>query len=114
MNEIEMSYPFDLELEDGTKETIKVPRFTTRMKYKLGMRIQHLKVLKEEDIAEVLIDMVLPGLMDRSGEKAPTMLALGTLTSKIIDMDGETIFGRDWQKKLHPEKKKRGRKKKTG
>lgn len=100
VKEIENYYEFEMELEDGTVEITKIPRVSTRIKYKLSLAIHKLgPKAKEEDLAEILIDRLLPGLMDRVGSKTPTMISLGLLTAKIIEMDGDTIFGAGWEKK---------------
>lgn len=100
VKEIENNYEFEMQLEDGTVEIIKVPRVSTRIKYKLSLAIHRLgPKASEDDLAEILIDRLLPGLMDRMGSKTPTMISLGLLTAKIIEMDGDTIFGAGWEKK---------------
>ena len=117
VNEIENTYEFEVELEDGTKEILKVSRLTTRSKYRLGMKAFQLEKADQDDMGILLIDAVLPGLLDRKGGKSVTVSSLMLLTGKIFEMDGENLFGKDWQKKVLtnqvPEvKKKRGRKKK--
>ena len=111
-NQIENTYSFELELESGKKENIRIPRVTTRLKYRLGLGIHRMDNASEEDLAEYLIDKLVPGLMDRIGLNSPTMESLGKLTTRIIDMDGDTIFGKDWEKKAQAILKKGAKKKK--
>lgn len=111
IKEIETSFPFVLKLENGTEEKIEVPRVTTRVKYRLGLNLaMNIDTIHEEDLILTILDGLIPEVMNRTGMKTPTMASLGKLTEKIMKLDGETILGKDWQKKLKP-KKKRGRRK---
>ncbi len=107
LKELEIYYDFECELSDGSTETLRIPRVSTRMKYRLGIAIQKMgKEVKEEELSEILIEMLCPGLMERYGDKSPSIPALGLLVAKIIDIDGDSIFGKDWKKKLPQNLKK--------
>jgi hypothetical protein len=112
---LENYYEFECELSDGTTETLKVPRVTTRIKFKLGMAINKLgKDAEDEELAELLIDRLCPGLMERVGPKSPTMAALGNLFAKIVEVDGDMIFGSYWRKKSKKSPRKAVKKKQSG
>jgi len=114
MVSIENYYEFDLELTDGSTEVLRVPRVTTRAKFKLGMAIQKLgKDIDDEALAELLIDRLCPGLMERVGDKSPTIGALGALFVEIVNVDGDSIFGPNWRKKSSTSLKGAVKKKKT-
>jgi hypothetical protein len=105
--DLETSYPFELELEDGTKEPITIPRFTTRMKFKLGLKFQKIyeskQVMDDEEAVAMILDLVTPGLLNRKGMKVPTMLSLNTLIMTILSKDHEQIFGKKPENKPMPE-----------
>ena len=101
INVIEDHYFFTLDLSDGTQEEIKIPRMTTRMKYKASMEAQKLGAsVTGAELSESILNILVPGLMDRFGDKSPTMLSLGQLTAKIFEMDGDAILGKGWRKNL--------------
>ena len=121
---LEESYEFKLDLEDGSHEVIRIPRFSTRLKSRLLIKsMSSGGRITIEDIGEWLIDNMLPGLLDRKAGKSPTYASLSGLITKILIVDGESIFGKDLgkevkklktpQEKVVKKGKKRGRKSKS-
>jgi len=117
-----------VELEDGTSETITLPRVTTRMRFALTLKTGEMMtpdasgaitISPTSHMGITLLDVVLPGLLDRE-TKIVSQAGLIRLVNEIIEHDGETLFGKDWKIKKAPpeteskpkEKKRPGRPKK--
>lgn len=101
---IELHYFFDLKLMDDTIEKIRIPRFTTRMKLRLGMNLRKFKKagkeLVDDELGELIIDLFFPELLDRYGDKEPNLDSLAAMITFILDEDGDAILGKDWRKKV--------------
>lgn len=105
-------YEFEIGCEDGTKETVEIKRISSGARYKVAVGIQ--KLGKEADLADlggVFLDYIVPELMERRGSKSLTALSLIKLASKLVEVEGEGIFGKNWLKKKAPGKKSKAKKK---
>ena len=97
---LESEYEFEVELANGTKEVLTIPRVTVRMSAKIAFSVESKGFISPEGMAMELLELLVPDVLDRTGGKAPIISSISALGAKIIEMDGETLFGKNFRKKL--------------
>lgn len=101
------SYEFEIQCMDGTKETVDIQMISSMARYKVAIAVNKLdKEADLEDLGGVFLDSIVPELMERRGAKSLTAISLIILAKKLVDVEGDGIFGKGWLTKTTPKKKK--------